>query len=283
MSGPEGGCVSDWAGSIHELTVCLRESAEVSAYLWDKGWAERNAGNLSVDVTELLRGEPEPAGPGDDAWRKLDHSYPALAGRTYLVTGSGHRFRDLARDAPHNTCMLRMAPEADAFRIIWGGEGSPRFRPTSEFPSHLRIHEFLRGSNAPETVVLHTHPTELIAVSHIPDYEDEGVFNRALWSIHPEVKVSIPRGLGLVPYAVPGTEGLAAATVEAFRRGHSVVLWQWHGCVAVARDVLLAFDLIDTANKAAQLILACRAAGIVPRGLNDAQLQDLARAFGLEE
>lgn len=288
--------MADWVTSIEGLSTCLGESAEVSAYLWEKGWAERNAGNLSVDVTDAVERSftsLEPAGLAGAAGplQRLDHAYPALGGRVFVVTGAGHRFRDLARDIPQHTCMLRMTPEGDAFTILWGGDrvgrergpraGGPPFRPTSEFPTHLRIHEHLRESKAPERVVLHTHPTELIAVSHIPEFEDEGVFNRALWSIHPEVKVSIPRGVGIVPYTVPGTETIAAATVDAIRRGHPVVVWQWHGCLAVAPDVLHAFDLIDTANKAAQILLACKAAGIVPRGLSDAQLDELVKAFGL--
>ena len=28
--------------------------AEVAGYLWTKGWAERNGGNISVNVTDLL-------------------------------------------------------------------------------------------------------------------------------------------------------------------------------------------------------------------------------------
>jgi hypothetical protein len=43
-----------------------------------------------------------------------------------------------------------------------------------------------------------------------------------------------------------------------------------------------AIDLIDTANKAAGLYLACRAAGVVPTGLDEPRLHALARAFGLE-
>ena len=27
---------------------------EVAGYLWEKGWAERNGGNISVNITELL-------------------------------------------------------------------------------------------------------------------------------------------------------------------------------------------------------------------------------------
>ena len=31
--------------------------AEVAGYLWTKGWAERNGGNISVNVTSLLTSE----------------------------------------------------------------------------------------------------------------------------------------------------------------------------------------------------------------------------------
>ncbi|MHA1569548.1 MAG: class II aldolase/adducin family protein, partial [Alphaproteobacteria bacterium] len=147
----------------------------------------------------------------------------------------------------------------------------------------LRIHEHLRRQDAPQSVVLHTHPTELIALSHLPDCREQAAFNRALWCVHPEVKYNLPRGVGLVPYTMPGTEALAQATVDVFRRGYPVALWQWHGCVAIGADVGVAFDLIHIANKAAKINLLCRAAGFAPEGLTDAQLSEFARAFDLEE
>ncbi len=88
------------------LTAILRDAQEVSSYLWDRGWAESNAGNLSIDVTAAV------AGTGS-AFRRmrseeLDSPRPALAGRVFLVTGSGRRFRDFARDAEHNSILLRL-------------------------------------------------------------------------------------------------------------------------------------------------------------------------------
>ncbi len=34
-----------------ELQNVVDEIAEVSGYMWERGWAERNAGNFTVDVT----------------------------------------------------------------------------------------------------------------------------------------------------------------------------------------------------------------------------------------
>jgi rhamnulose-1-phosphate aldolase len=275
-----GGPLHNLVADSPALIPWLEKTTEVAAYLWEKGWAERNAGNLSVDVTDWIQ---HPAVPEPGRIQPLEQSYAMLAGRYFLVTGSGHRFRDLPKDAAYNACILRIDIEARGFDIVWGGEAGPQFRPTSELPAHLRIHEFLRHSNARENVVLHTHPTELIALSHLTEYQTEEGINRALWGIHPEVKVTVPRGVGQVRYAVPGSEALAVATVEAFQRGHTVALWEMHGVVAIGSTVMAAFDLIDTLNKGAQMILMCRHAGQTPKGLSGAQLDELVQAFHLRD
>jgi rhamnulose-1-phosphate aldolase len=273
--------VTDLFIKCPDLKPIVDRAAEVSAYLWEKGWAERNAGNLSIDVTDLLQGITD--FPGKAVRHELQYRYPVIAGRFFLVTGSGHRFRDMAKDATHNACVLRMTKDGGAFDILWGGSGKPEFRPTSEFPSHLRIHEMLRERGDPAKVVLHTHPTELICLTHMPEYQSEEELNRALWAIHPEVKITIPRGAGLALYNVPGSEELAIATVEAFKKNHRIALWQLHGCVAIGTEVMEAFDLIDTLNKAAGMILLCRGAGYIPSGLTKEQLAELVRAFNLKE
>ena len=35
-----------------ELKRCIEQVAEVAGYLWQKGWAERNGGNIVVNVTD---------------------------------------------------------------------------------------------------------------------------------------------------------------------------------------------------------------------------------------
>lgn len=263
------------------LEPLLAQATEASSYLWSKGWAERNGGNLSVDVTEIIRS----AGvrPPDGPLQNCAEAYPELAGRSFLVTGTGRRFRDLAKAAAPNVCILSMTAAGDGYRIIWGGDSGGPFRPTSEFPSHLRVHEFLRESAAPQRVVLHTHPTELIALTHLAEYRSEAGLNRALWASHPEVKVVLPKGIAWTDYLVPGSEKLALATVAGFRRGRAVVMWPMHGCVAVGREIMEAFDLIDTLNKAAQIVLFVRAAGQQLEGLTPDNLAELAQTFKLEE
>jgi rhamnulose-1-phosphate aldolase len=273
--------VNDLLALCPELEPALDEAREVSAYLWQRGWAERNAGNLSFDVTACVA--PHAATFGEGTPVELPFAYPDLAGRYFMVTGTGRRFRDFAKSAEQNGVLLRLDDDGRGFRMLWGGLDIPGFRPTSEFPAHLRVHEFLRTSGAPESVVLHTHPTELVALTHLPDLQTEAALNRTLWGAHPEVKVVLPRGVGLTSYTVPGTEELAQETVGAFRRGHCLAVWALHGCVAISTTIADAFDRIDTANKAARIAMLCRQMGHTAPGLDAAQLAELTRAFDLED
>jgi rhamnulose-1-phosphate aldolase len=271
--------VTDLADAAPALRPWLDEMAEVGGYLWQKGWAERNAGNVSADVTAEVAGAALALGPREP----LAAPRPELAGRALLVTGTGRRFRDLARGVPGSLCLIRVDDDGAGYRIVGCDPGAAGTHPTSELPVHLGVHQSLRRRGAPERVVLHTHPTELIALSLLAGYRDEAAVNRALFCVHPEVKVTVPRGVGLAPYTLPGSEALGRATVAALERDHPVVLWAKHGVVAVGAGVAAAFDLVDTLNKAAQLVLLCHGAGQAPEGLGAADLAELVRAFALRE
>jgi rhamnulose-1-phosphate aldolase len=248
--------------------------AGVAQLLWERGWAERNAGNLSYDVTGMdVPGGPETGAPATP----LGTAFPELAGRQLLVTAAGSRMRDVAREPDAWCGVLRFAEGGAAHTVVWhGGAG---FTPTSELPSHVAIHEALRRRRATARAVVHTHPTELLALSLEPGIGDEGRLDRLLWSLHPETVVVVPSGVAVLPYLMPGTveQGSAAGRAMATR---DVALWLKHGAVAVGEDFDAAFDLLDIVNKVARLHLLCRAAGIVPEGLSDVQVEELRRAYG---
>ncbi len=256
-----------------ELERLISDFAAVAGYLWERGWAEWSAGNISADVTEMVRYHPDNS--GQFPWRSLKISQPELAGRFFLITVTGSRFRDIARQPEKNLLIINIADKLDGYHCLWGSHGDAS-RPTSEFPSHLKIHGFLRRNSRPQKIVLHTHPSHLIALTHIEYYTREDDLNRLLWSMHPEVRISLPEGIGLVPYQCPGSEALADATLKALKQ-HRIVLWEKHGCTAIGTDVFEAFDIIDTMNKAAEIFFLCRSAGYEPRGLTSAQIEELDR------
>ena len=263
-----------FSSALHDL---LTSVSRVARELWRNGWAEANGGNLSIDVTDMVT-QGGPVG-GDTV--ALSVPRPLLGGRWFLITGSGRRFRDLPDDPAANACVLRIDDDGAGWRLAWGGCGAA-FKPTSELPTHLALHESLRQHRPDRRVVLHTHPTELIAVSHLAAFGDEDLLNRTLLGTMPEVKVLAPRGVGLVPYHLPGSEALAAATRAVFERGRDVALWEMHGCLATGRDIEAVFDVIDAINKGARIALLCLAAGQAPKGLTPQQLDELTAAFGLE-
>ncbi len=245
--------------------------ARIAGDLWNKGWAERNAGNLSIDVTGLV---PDASGPVVP----LAQPFPELAGRSIWITATGCRMRHVALGPAAHSGVVQVTQDAAAYRVAWTGARDEDFKPASELPSHCAVHASLRRRQAPQHAVLHTHPTELVAVSHIRELWDEARLNRILWSMHPETVVIVPDGVALIDYILPGTleQGLATA---ARLDDHRVALWQKHGVVAVGSTLDVAFDLIDTLNKSAQIYLACRSAGFDAEGLSDDEVAGLRSAF----
>jgi rhamnulose-1-phosphate aldolase len=252
----------------------LASLGETAGLLWQKGWAAANAGNVSCDVTDILAASPA-AGSGAEA--PFGASYPGLAGRRLLVTAAGTRMRDLAREPDAGCGILQCTGEGAGYHVAWRADPAVPFTPTSELPSHLAIHDALRRRGSPHRAVVHTHPTELLALSRDPALAGEGRLARALRAMAPEMVVAVPGGLAVVPYAMPGTVAQGAAAGAAMER-HDVALWAKHGAVAVGRDFADAFDLLDTVNTAARTLLLCRSAGYEPAGLSDAEIEELRRA-----
>ena len=235
------------------LQAEIAKVAEVASYLWQKGWAERNGGNITVNVTDLvddgLRAMPALVGPC-----AIGAPLPRLAGCWFYCKGTGRRMRDLARDPMANGALIRITADGAHYEIV----ADAPVAPTSELPSHLAVHDYLLAQGSPCRAVLHTHPTELVALSHIPRWLEKDAATQMLWSMIPETRYFCPRGLGIVPYREPASQALADATIRALAEGHDVVLWEKHGVLAVDTDIIEAFDRIDVLNKAAQIYLLSR-------------------------
>ena len=106
------------------------------------------------------------------------------------------------------------------------------------------MHNYLRGLGRDNRVVLHTHPTDLIGMTHCKPFLDSDVITRTLWSMIPETKAFCPRGLGIIPYKLPSSVELAEATIKELQ-DYDVVMWEKHGVFAVDCDAMQAFDQID--------------------------------------
>ena len=258
------------------LKAEVEKVAEVAGYLWQKGWAERNGGNITVNVTEFVD-EGMKALPAISGPRPIGKALPHLEGAWFFCKGTQKRMRDLARNPMANGSIIRIRPDCASYEIV----ADLPVAPTSELPSHLAVHDYLLAKGSPYRASLHTHPIELVALTHSKKWMEKDAATRMLWAMIPETRAFCPRGLGMVPYMLPSSVELAEATIRAIDEDYDVVMWEKHGVFAVDADIMDAFDQVDVLNKAAQIFIAARAMGFEPDGMTDAQLTELRDAFNL--
>jgi len=247
----------------------LDKVSKIAGYLWDREWAERNAGNISLNLTSFFEKEElKDQGPF------IEFDFPKeVGGFVLFITGTGCYLRSLIDKIDEAACILYINEEATGYSIIWGGK-SKGFGPTCELISHASIHLFNSINNPSHIAVLHTHPLELIVMSHHELFQDEEKLNNSLWKMCPEIRVFVPRGVHCTPYALSSTEALAKVTIEAFKT-RDVSLWEKHGATATGEDIEKAWDYLDVANKGAKLLLMSWSAGFEPAGLSNNQLKEL--------
>ncbi len=258
-----------------ELSHKIDEVAEVAGYLWQKGWAERNGGNITINITEFADDEMRSLAPISKPVR-IGIALPHLRGCWFFCKGTNRRMRDLARRPMENGSIIRILDDCGSYEIV----ADNPIRPTSELPAHLSMHEQMIASGNGYRAALHTHPIDLVAMSHNPEFLKKDVLTNLLWSMIPETRAFCPKGLGIVPYRMPSSVELAERTVEQLR-DYDVVLWEKHGVCAVAENIVEAFDMVDTLSKSAQIYQTARNMGFVPEGMSQEQMDELKQAFGL--
>jgi len=224
----------------------LDDISVVATEVSRRGWAEANAGNISVRLG---------AGP--------------ILG-TLLVKRASIRMRDLARDPVDGLCLLRFGAGDRSYSVLPKGT-----KPSSELPTHVAVHDMLARFRHHDRVVVHTHPTALISLTH--RFPNPRQLIRILLSMHTEAPVLLQDRLTAVPFLPPGSSSLGRATASALER-YSAVIWPGHGMIAVGRSAAAALDFIELVEKTAEIAL-----NVGPsNGLSPAQQKSIRKAFGLE-
>lgn len=249
----------------------ISQCSRIAGYLWQREWAERNAGNISMNFSEFYSPED---GLLEDAEYVDAPLPPETAGMTVFITGTGCYLRSLIDTPEQAACILQVAPGGTGYYITHGGN-TDGFRPTSELISHIKIHQYLVQSGSTHRALVHTHPLELIVLSHLSElFNNEDLLNQKLWKMCPEIRVFVPKGVACCPYELPSSVDLADATLK-YLPNRDVVLWEKHGALATGEDLERAFDYLDVANKGAKMYLMAKAAGFEPAGLSEKQMKDL--------
>ena len=252
------------------------EAVRTLTNLYRLGWDERNGGNLSYllydeDIDGYL--------DTDNVIREIPMSFDASAikGKIFLVTGTGKYFKNVQYDPAENLGIIRISDKGNVAELLWGFTDGGKF--TSELPAHLMSHMVRLEIDPAHRVVMHTHPTNTIAMSLVHDISPRA-FTRTLWQMQTESIVVFPEGVAVLPWMVCGTNDIGVATAEQLRR-QRLCVWTAHGIYGTGRTLDEAFGLIETVEKAAQLYMLSAGLGI-KNGITDDELRALAATFGLD-
>jgi rhamnulose-1-phosphate aldolase len=269
------------------MSAPFPELDEYLAWMGEAGWriseieaSEGAAGNISVCLgwpVELRRKFP------NVETLELPLAVPELAGMTLVITGSGRRLRDVIQEPTANLGCLVVDPDGKTGQLYT----SPKrlfANLTSELNSHLAVHRdqvVHTGTNF--DAVIHAQPRHLTFLSHIPRYRDEKYLNQHLLRWEPETLINLPEGVGFVPFNVPGSQALMAATLEKLHQ-HRVVIWSKHGVVARSdTSVKRASDRVEYAETAASYEYLNLTVGEQGEGLSLDEIHAICKAFNVEQ
>ncbi len=252
------------------------EMVRTATTMYAHGWDERNGGNISlllteadvapyVDVTQVLRTLP------------IGFYEPVLAGKYFLVTGTGKYFKNVACDPACNLGLIRVAADGQTAELIWGFTDGGSF--TSELPAHLMSHASRLSHDKKNRVIMHCHPANILAMTHVHEL-DERAFTRTLWQMSTECLFVFPEGVGVLPWMCCGTSEIGRATAEKMEQARLVV-WAQHGIYGAGSSLDDAFGLIETVEKAAEIFLKI---AHLPRLniITDEQLHQLEARFSVK-
>ena len=251
------------------------EMSETTANMYRQGWDERNGGNISclldenevaeyLDLNKVIRTIPT----GFDATK--------LAGKIFLVTGTGKYFKNVQKDPETNLGIVRISADGTTAELLWGYKDGGKF--TSEFPAHMMSHISRLEKDPNHRVVAHSHPTYTIAMNAVCPV-DEKDFTHKLWQSNTECVIVFPDGVGVLPCMVCGTEEIGIATAEKMK-DHRIVVWTNHGIYGTGKDLDEAFGLIETVEKTAMIYML--ALGHTVNVIPDETIRGLAGLWNLK-
>ena len=258
--------------SIYEAKF-LKEFCLTADNMYRLGWDERNGVNISLlleteEVLEYL--------DADKVVREIPLGFDAkkLAGKYFLVTGTGKYFKNVKNDPENNVGIFRISKDGQRAGRLWGYADGGRF--TSELPAHLMSHISRLEVDPANRVIMHTHPTNLLAMTYAHSL-DTDEFTHTLWQMSTECIVVFPDGVEVLPWMLCGTNEIGVATAEKMKSARTVV-WALHGLYGAGKTLDEAFGLVETVEKASEIYMLTAGLKRV-NTITDAQLKVLADAF----
>lgn len=254
----------------------VTEMRKTAANMYRLGWDERNGGNISylldeaevaeyLDINRTVREIP------------LGFEAKTLAGKIFIVTGTGKYFKNVEGDPENNLGIIRISEDGENALLLWGYKDGGKF--TSELPAHLMSHMARLSVDSENRVIMHSHPTNTLAMNYVHEL-DERAFTHTLWEMCTECIVVFPDGVGVLPWMLCGTNEIGEATAEKMKE-FRLVIWGMHGIYGAGKTMDETFGLIETVEKAAQIYMLT---AHLPRinTIKDEEMKLLAEAFGVD-
>ncbi len=254
----------------------VEEMRKTTANMYRMGWDERNSGNISclldesevaeyLDLNNVIRSMP------------LGFDASPMAGKIFIVTGTGKYFMNVDSDPETNLGIVRISEDGKVAQLLWGFSDGGKY--TSEFAAHIMSHMTRLSSDPENRVIMHCHPTYTLAMSYVHEL-DEKAFTHSLWQMCTECIMIFPDGVGVLPWMLCGTNSIGEATAEKMKE-YRLVIWGMHGIYGAGKTMDETFGLIETAEKAAQIYMLT---AHLPRinTIRDDQLAELAEHLGLK-
>ena len=243
-----------------------------------QGWHERNGGNLTYRMKAEEAEECRCLFTSEPRHIDLSVDVKELTGEYFITTGSGRYMRNVPLAPEKNIGIIKIDDDGRGYDILWGLEDGAK--PTSELPSHLLNHvSRMSVSGGRCRVIYHAHPANITALSYTIE-PDAKTLSRILWQSETECAVVFPQGVGILDWMIPGGTDIAEETSKLIRK-YPAVVWAFHGIFGSGETFDETFGLIHTIEKAAEIYLKAKGAGII-RTISDDQLRILSDAFGVE-
>ncbi len=254
----------------------IREIGRIATYMYNDGWDERNAGNISYllsdeEVNKYLKRAK--------VIKEIPIGMPILelASKYFLITGTGKYFRNVEKDPEDTLGIIRVSEDGCNAQLMWGYKNGGR--PTCELAPHLISHAVRLKQDKNHRTVIHTHPTYIVVMDATNDF-DEAELAHKLWQTHTEAIAVFPDGVGKVPCMVNGTTDIGKATAEKLEE-YRLVVWSNHGIYGTGGTLDETYGLIEVVEKSAKMFVLKQGSKI-NHVISDDILAGLAKQFNVE-
>lgn len=263
--------------SVFELKA-MQEFIDTCHQSWLKGWNERNGGNMSYRMKNEEVEAVKEFFTYDKPYKAIGLTLSNLAGEYFIVTGSGKFYKNVLREPENNICIVEVDDAGENYRIVWGLVNGGV--PTSELPTHLLNHSIKKDkTDGAYRLIMHAHPANIIALTFLLPLEDK-VFTREIWEMITECPIVFPAGIGVLPWMVCGSSEIAVETGKLIEK-YDAVIWSHHGIFCCGPDFDVAFGLMDTIEKAAEILIKVMSCGGKKQFITSEQILALSEPYNV--